>query len=375
MRVLEAFGEPIMSGGQEAFVFGILNNMDMDGLKIDCLTPYDWENHEYRQLVEKLGGSAYELNLPFRPGKCRMNVAKPFQKFLCYHTYDIIHIHSGSISILAIMAAVADRAGVAQVIVHSHCAGEKDNLKHKLLRFMASFSMKKHVDVYCACSKIAADWKFVRQYSTKAMIIKNGIDIERFRFNAARREEYRKKLGLNVHDYVIGHVGRLSHQKNQEFLVRIFKELAEQESCCRLLLVGDGEDKNSIKALIKSFNLSEKVIMTGNVYNVQDYLQVMDVFVLPSFYEGFPIVAIEAQAAGLPIVASDTITKDIRLVDTMIFLGLQEKTSVWSDKILQLRSVKRITDPWRIKAEGYDIRDTAKVIRELYLKESIGSEK
>ena len=373
MRILEAFGEPIMNGGQEAFVFGVLKNINMDSFVIDCLTPYDWANQEYRQLVESLGGTAYKFNLPFQPGKSRMNVMEPFRTFLQHHNYDVIHIHSGSISILAIMASVADKAGVSKVIVHSHCAGDNDNFRHKLLRLIASISMRKHVDIYCACSQIAADWKFAQSYSSKAMIIKNGIDIERFRFSAARREEYRKKLGLPAQSYVIGHVGRFTHQKNQKFLVNIFAVLFQKEPCCRLLLVGDGEDKTKIDTLIKSLKLSEKVIMTGNVNNVQDYLHAMDVFVLPSFYEGFPIVAVEAQTAGLPVIASDVITNDIKLTDTMTFLSLKDPASVWAEKILQLQHSKRMTDVMTIKGAGYDIRNTAELVREMYLKNSVGS--
>ena len=216
MKVLEVFGEPILSGGQEAFVFEILKNINMKNLHIDCLTAYEWGNESYRQIVKEHGGAAYELGIPFQPGKSRMNIADPFRKFLKNHTYDVVHIHSGSISALAVMASVADKAGVKKVIVHSHCTGDNDNLKHKVLRFMASFSMSKHVTTYCACSKEAAEWKFVSRYARQACIIKNGIDTERFAFNPNKRKEYRKKLGINEDCFVVGHVGRFSYQKNHE---------------------------------------------------------------------------------------------------------------------------------------------------------------
>ena len=368
MRVLEAFGEPILSGGQESFVFGILENINMENLSIDCLTAYYWENTRYRQIIEKAGGSAYELNLPFHPGKSRMNIAIPFRRFLQNHPYDVIHIHSGSISVLAIMAEEADKAGVSKVIVHSHSTGVKDNWRHKLLRFLASQSMRRHVDIYCACSKEAAYWKFVPRFAQNAVIIKNGVDTERFRYNPLQRKECRKRLGFSTETYVIGHVGRFSHEKNQQFLVQVFKELLQKEPTAKLLLVGDGEERAATEKLVETLHLTEKVIMTGNVNNVYDYLQVMDVFVLPSYYEGFPIVAMEAQAVGLPAVISDSVTQDIKITNDIVFLSLnQTPYSAWVETILRFKTHRREDNALTITNAGYDVKNTAEFIRNMYL--------
>lgn len=368
MKVLEVFGEPVLSGGQEAFVFEVLKNINMENLQIDCLTAYGWGNENYRQIVEEHGGAAYELKLPFQPGKSRMNIAEPFRVFLQSHSYDVAHIHSGSISALAVMASVADNAGVKKVIVHSHCTGDNDNFKHKVLRFVASFSMSKHVTTYCACSKEAAEWKFVSRYARQACIIKNGIDTERFAFNPNIRKEYRKKLGINEGCFVLGHVGRFSYQKNQAFLIEIFKQLSERMPTSKLLLVGDGEDREKMETQINELKLTDKVILTGNVTNVQDYLQVMDVFVFPSRFEGFPIVAVEAQNAGLPVVLSDTITPDVKLTDEMSFLNLKgTPVSTWTDKILQFKNHRRKNGAEKIKNSGFDIISTAETVRKLYI--------
>lgn len=368
MNVLEVFGEPIMSGGQEAFVFEVLKNMNTENLNIDCLTAYHWVNNDYRQLVEKQGGSIYELKLPFQPGKSRMNIAEPFKAFLKDHKYDVVHIHSGSISVLAIMAAVADEAGVKKVIVHSHSTGEHDSLRHKLLRLAASFSMRKHVDIYCACSKAAAEWKFAQPYADKAIIVKNGIDIERFRFNPLTRNEYRKKLGISDQNFVLGHVGRFSHEKNQRFIVELFQVLQKRLPESKLLLVGDGDDKPMIEQLIHEKNLSGQVILTGNVSNVPDYLQAMDMFILPSLYEGFAIVAMEAQATGLPVLISDTVPRDVKLSDNVAFLSLKENTcEQWINEILRLQNRQRTSNTEQVKQAGYNISNTAEMVRNMYI--------
>ena len=367
IRVLEAFGEPIADGGQEAFVFGVMEKMDMTGLNIDCLTAYDCRSEHYKTLVKKLGGKVYALNLPFAPGKSRENIRKPFAEFMRRHHYDVVHIHSGSISVLAIMASVADKAGVKKVIVHSHASGDKDNIKHKILRLMASLSMRRHVDVYCACSREAADWKFARKYADRAVIIKNGIDTERFAYRPKKRLEMRSKLGLEQ-SFVVGHVGRFTKEKNHEFLVSAFNSIIQSEPEARLLLVGTGEEMNRIRELVKVYRFEDKVIFTGTVTNVQDYLQAMDVFVLPSRYEGLGIVAIEAQCCGLPVVASDTVPKEINLTGSVTHINLKESPAHWSEEIIFSGQHERISQGEIVAGKGYDLQQTAARVRDLYVR-------
>ena len=365
IRVLEAFGEPIADGGQEAFVFGVMDKMDMTGLTIDCLTAYDCRSEHYKTLVKKLGGKVYALNLPFAPGKSRENIRKPFAEFMRRHHYDVVHIHSGSISVLAIMAAVADKAGVKKVIVHSHASGDKDNIKHKILRLMASLSMRRHVDVYCACSREAADWKFEKKYSRNALVIRNGIDTDRFSFDQNVRYNMRRELGLE-HKLVIGHVGRFTKEKNHEFLVNIFNTVLQYEPNACLLLVGIGDEMSRIRKLVKMQGLEDKVTFTGSVTNVQDYLQAMDVFVIPSRFEGLGIAAVEAQCCGLPVIASDTIPKEINLTGSVTYIDLKENPARWSKEIISSSHHERISQNEIVARKGYDLRQTAEKVRVLY---------
>lgn len=364
IRVLEAFGEPIADGGQEAFVFGVLEKMDMQGLQVDCLTAYDCRSEKYRGLVENRGGHVYALNLPFAPGKSRGNIRKPFRKFLKDHQYDVVHIHSGSISVLAIMAAEAGKAGVKKVIVHSHASGEKDNLKHKILRFAASHSMRRYADLYCACSRNAAEWKYEPKYAKNAYIIKNGIDTDRFKYEAQKRTEMREKTGLGD-KFVIGHVGRFSKEKNHEYLLSVFEIISKNDPTACLLLVGAGDEMDRIKSLVKKKQLEEKVVFTGSVTNVEDYLQAMDVFVLPSRFEGLGIAAIEAQCAGLPVIASDALPNDVDL-GNISFLPLSAATAAWAGKIEKMKDMDRKDISALVKKAGYDINETAKLVKELY---------
>lgn len=367
MRILEAFGEPIADGGQESFVFGVLVKMDMTDLTIDCLTAYDCRSEYYKELVESKGGRVYSFNLPFAPGGSRENIRRPLREFLNEHSYDIIHIHSGSISVLAIMAAEADRAGVEKVIVHSHVDGEKDSIKHRMLRYIASLSMSRHVDTYCACSKIAAKWKFEPKYAEKTIIVKNGIDICRFAYNEGKRKRMRRSLRIDEGDYVIGHVGRFARQKNQAFLLKVFEKIIKDGNTAKLLFVGEGDDRKGLEKLAAQSGLERNVIFTGSVPNVEDYLQAMDVFVFPSLFEGLGIVAMEAQAAGLPVVASDHVPRDIAVTPHVCFLSLNADIMEWKSKVLGFRSMSRADGSKMIGVAGYDIEQTARTIRNLYV--------
>ncbi len=364
MKVLEAFGEPIADGGQESFVFSVIERMDMTGLQIDCLTAYDCRSEHYRQLLEEKGGKIYSLDLPFTPGKSRSNIKAPFKAFLRDHHYDVVHIHSGSISVLAIMAEVADKAGVKKVIVHSHCTGEKDDFKHRVLRKMASFSLRKHADVYCACSREAAEWKFEPRYANQALIVKNGIDAERFRYDAEKREQMRRQLGL-ADRFVVGHVGRFSRQKNHTFLVSIFEAVRKKCPEAHLLLVGAGDEMEHIRELVKSRGLAKDVTFAGSVTNVEDYLQAMDVFAFPSLYEGLGIVAIEAQCAGLPVVASDVVPGEVKFGDVH-FLPLSSDIEQWADAVLRFRGKERTSGDEGIRKAGFDSSEVSREVEKLY---------
>ena len=165
-------------------------------------------------------------------------------------------------------------------------------------------------------------------------IINNAIDIEKFIFNQNIREKIRKQL--NVEDkFVIGHIGRFSYQKNHEFLVDMFKNISNENSEAVLLLIGEGNLKEKIVQKVKENNLEEKVIFLGTVKNINEIMQAMDVFVLPSYYEGLPVVGIEAQASGIDCFFSDTITTELKINDNVKFLNINN-TKEWCENIMKI---------------------------------------
>lgn len=369
MKVLEAFGEPISNGGQEAFVMNVLQRIDKNELQIDFLTPYYCDNEFYREIIKSYGGECFELHEAFVPGKQRFNIVKSVNIFLQQHKYDVIHIHSGSISILGIMAWLAKKNGIKKIIVHSHCSAECMTIKRHLLRVLFGKVMQHCVDEYCACSLSAGEAKFMPGITNGVLkLINNGIDLERFSFNTVTREQIRQQLGIAPDNFVIGHVGRFEFEKNHKFILAIFQEVLKMNDKALLMLIGDGILRDEILALAKQGGIAEKIKYLGRVNNVNAYMQAMDCFILPSLYEGLSIVSVEAQATGLPCVVSDTCPPALKLSERIKFLSLNTPPEAWAQAILEnIASVdSRKSDNDAIKAYGYDIADTAAQVREMY---------
>ena len=368
LKVLEAFGEPISYGGQESFVMNLINNMNLKGLHIDLLTPYYCDNVIYKRTINGIGGEVFTFELDFKPGNSRFNICKYLDAFFKNHSYDVVHVHSGSISILGLFSYYAKKNGAKKVIVHSHCSVEKITIKNKLLRTIFSTIMKNNVDVYFACSKLAAEAKFTDSIVNNSVrIIKNGVNVHKFSYDEIKRDLIRRKLRYKHNDFVVGNVGRFSYQKNQDFLIDVFHNLWRMNPNARLLLIGNGELKEKITEKINELKLDAYVNFTGNVDNVNDYMQAMDCFVLPSRYEGLPIVGVEAQAAGLPCFFSKNITEELNVTKLANFISLDDGSEKWAKCIADFKYGRRELMVEDITSCGFNVETQAEEIRSLYL--------
>ena len=369
MRILEAFGEPISYGGQEAFVMNALPHIDSSDMTIDLLSPYYCDNNSTVQKVRERGGEVYALNCRFSPGNVRSSEAAPIRKFLCTHHYDVIHIHSGSNSMLSMYARLAHKAGIPRIIVHSHCTG-KHGWKHFASKALTSFSLRRYPDEYCACSQEAGEWRFPADICRgRLIVINNGIDISRFRYNENVRSKVREELGLSDGTVLIGSVGRLAYQKNQEFLIDMLKKIKADPGISgdyRLILVGDGEDRRYLEEKSAGAGLAKDVIFTGAVDDVTPYLQAMDVAAMPSRYEGLAIAVIEAQAAGLEIIASDAIPEAAALTENVTFIPVSDEDS-WAAALKRKHS-RHPEQADQVADNGYSTVRTAEVLTGLYRK-------
>jgi glycosyltransferase involved in cell wall biosynthesis len=228
-------------------------------------------------------------------------------------------------------------------------------------------------NVKFACSKDAGRWLYGKNADSKydITIINNAIDTEKFIFNPEVREKYRKDLGISG-KFVIGHIGRFSPQKNHGFLIDIFSEVVKKNNDSVLLLVGDGELRGEISQKIDKLGLSKNVILTGIRSDIPQLLWSMDAFVLPSLYEGFPVVGIEAQAAGLPCFFSDQITAAAKITQNVHFINLLYSPGDWACEIIQHTAGYVYPDTSaQLKASGFDVKEATNRLQELYLGDSL----
>ena len=256
-------------------------------------------------------------------------------------------------------------------IIHSHSSSVKQNLNgrvfHHILHNLNKLRIRRLATHYLGCSDKALDWLFngtgVR---SKAEMINNGIDTTKYRFNNSIRLVMRHSFGLKD-EFVIGHVGSFIHVKNHRFLISLFEKILQVIPESKLLLVGTGELEQSIKQQINDLRIGSKVIFAGLRSDVDRVLQALDLIIMPSLFEGLPVSLVEAQAAGLPIMASDTISKDAALTHNIQFLSLNDPIQEWIDCIVKIRNnYQRGDASGEIKNKGFDINEIAKRFCSLY---------
>lgn len=273
--------------------------------------------------------------------------------------YDVVHVN-GSSNIMSIELAAAFFAGVRVRVAHSHNTVTEHEKLHKLL----SIPFNMFVNCRVACNEAAGKWLFNKKNFT---VIDNGIFLDKYRFNPVVRERMRKQLGISKKDILLGHVGGFNEQKNQAFLLDVMKKL---DSKYKLILVGQGGMFDQVKKQTEEMDLGDRVIFTGSVHNVPDYLSAMDVFILPSRFEGQPFVVVEASANGLPIILSDRISRESNLTGKLEFVSLDSKTWVEAIEKVDLPSHGDESDDniKRLAAKGYDAVKNADDLYNLYAK-------
>ncbi len=280
--------------------------------------------------------------------------------------FDIVHVQTGVRRFQALHILLAWFCGIPCRIAHgqSYVPNDNPNLKQRLYRYIiVHFSSK-----MAACSSPAARHLYGPRYMDCAMIFPNGIDTAHFAFSSEIRQSVRESMGL-TNMLVFAHVGRFKAVKNHPFLIETFRLIAEKNDQARLLLLGGGKRIEEIKDLVRSYGLSDKVIFTGSTAQVSEYLCAADVFVLPSSYEGFGIVNLEAQASGLPCIVSDKVPPDAKIADDFKFLSLEAGPAFWAEQLLAVSTkpdAERINAWQKVRDGGFDIKDLGQHVTMLY---------
>lgn len=360
------FCEKWESGGIESFLNNVIGKLDPEKFQIDIVAAC-LRQSVFTELLQNRGVRFFELS-----GKQRDLVKnhKQFLSLLRREQYHVVHFNLFEGLALAYVGT-AKRAGVSIRIAHSHNTALRKSATKQLkilIHNIGKYIFAGEATERWACSEKAAEFLFPRGELKRRgyRFIPNGIEVERFHFDSAAREQVRMELGL-TDQFVIGNVGRLCDQKNQSFLLEVFAQVKRRKPDSCLLLVGEGELLECLKKQTQRLGIADSVIFYGIASHVERLLWGMDVFVLPSQFEGLPVTSIEAQMAGLPCVFSDVITQECAIADSTIFLSLTAGARAWADAIIeqQLDITHRVENN-AAKEQTFSIDHVAKTVEAVY---------
>nr|WP_308667191.1 glycosyltransferase family 1 protein [uncultured Allisonella sp.] len=330
IRVLQIIGI-VAGGGVESVIMNYYENVDRSKVQFDFIV-HDDNKIDITQKVEAMGGKVYKVTPYYKnPIAFTYEIYKVIKKF----HYRIVHSNMNTLSAFSLFAAWA--AGVPIRILHNHSTSSPGETKRNIMKFILRPLARLFANHYLACSRFAGDWMYGQKMmdSGKVTVINNAIDLKKYAFNLQKRKVLRKKLGV-ADEFVVGHVGRFMYQKNHDFLIDIFAEVHRKIPQMVLLLIGDGPLREGIEEKVRGLNLIENVRFLGVRDDVQDLYNAMDLFILPSHYEGLGMVGVEAQANGLNVLASTAVPDEMKFTNLVQFEDLKNDTSKWSDRIIRI---------------------------------------
>ncbi len=343
-------------GGIETMLMNYYRNIDKTKIQFDFLIHREG-SFDYSDEILRNGGKIYSVP-EYNPFSRKYR--KSLDSFFSEHKeYRIVHSHLNCLSALPLK--YAKKNNIENRIAHSHIIIHDFSLK-KLYKRVARFFIPLYATEYLACSKEAGKWMFGNH---RFEVMHNAIDVISFKYNKRIRDSIRSNIGVD-NELVIGHVGRLTEQKNQRFMLDIAEKLKLSKVDYKLVLIGEGEDKRLLEDLARIKHIESNVIFIGSVDNVNEWMQAFDIFLFPSKYEGLGIVAVEAQAAGLFVICSDRVPREVKATDNCIFLRLND-VDLWYSSILNRNGALRTDNTNDIIRSGYDIYEASKKLQTYYI--------
>lgn len=346
-------------GGAETMIMNYYRNIDRTKVQFDFLV-HRLQEGDYEKEITSLGGRIYRT-CPIRPGNYT-RYKKWLKKFFEEHNeFTAVHAHIQENS--GFVLAEAKRAGIEIRASHSHSAPDKLDYKF-LFRKYAKLYLDRSVTDRFACGQKAGQWLYGKE---NFIVIPNAVDTNLYHYDIRIRNVKRRALGIDNNTVVIGSVARFHPTKNQTFMIDIFKEFQKINPNSILMLVGIGEKLEEVKNKAGQLDLTDTVWFMGKRNDINEMLQAMDVFLAPSLLEGLPLSVIEAQAAGLPCLLSDIITKEVGIIPETQFISLSESPKTWAESINKALENERRETTKDIYEAHYDIQTNTKLLEQFYL--------
>lgn len=365
IKICHVIGD-FVNGGVESVIYNYFSHMDLERFEVHIIA----HGIKVQACADRFTALGFILhNIPPK----RVSFVKSCQAMdviFKANSFDIVHSHLTEWACVPLW--LAWKNGVKVRINHAHMAKNPTGVMRLYDGARIWLGRLAATDDF-ACGQAAGQYLFGKRLMAQGRVtmLPNAIELERFRHDEEVRHRLRAALMLEPDTVVLGHVGRFFAQKNHAFLIDIFAAYQQRNPNARLLLLGDGENRAMIHARVKEMGLSDRVYFAGNQDNISDWYQAMDIFLLPSLFEGFPVVGVEAQAAGLPCLFADTITSEVCLSPYAHFVPLSAGAEAWASAIcdaLDGHDRADVSLPSR-----YDIEETAAGLQRFYL-EKAGSQ-
>lgn len=364
IKVLHVLGYmPV--GGVGTLLLGLNNNIDKNYIQMDCLLFKSDRKSNFSQEWKKSGGRIETIPFELKP-KNYFKIKKFLNTFFEESNYDIVHLHSPNLGFMIFPIAKKNKIEIR--ILHSHSIIHSEK---KIRSIRNSFLVKignRKSNYHIACSQEAGKFLFP---NNNFLFLPNGIEVESYLFIEKKRELMRTEIPKEAK--IIGMIGNLTNVKNQEFILNIAPKLLEKNENFYFWFIGDGNDKEKLNILTKKLNLINRVTFFGRKTDISSYLQAMDIFVMPSKFEGFGISALEAQGSGLPCVLSNNIPKEICINKNVRFISLKDEEE-WIRQIYEFAedNSSRIENGKKIEESIFSIKNSAKILSNYYIRISGG---
>lgn len=363
VRILHLVSSLSIGSGVMGMIMNIYRNINKEKVQFDFIYFIDSEKC-YKDEILELGGSCFKIPKP----SLNKTFIKEINKLFKSNSSKYIALHNHELYLNFIFSPIAKINGINNIITHSHTTMYSDKRISAIRNKILCIPIKYQSDYYFACSKAAGKFIYGQKNidRNKVIVVNNAIDCRKFKYSHERRYMIRNKLGLND-KLIVGHIGRFNAQKNHTFLIDVFYQIFNTNKNAHLVLVGTGPLEDKIRDKVRKLQIEENVTFLGQRKDINDIMSSIDVLVMPSLYEGLPVVGIEAQASGLPCIMSDEITDEVNICNVR-FLNLNESSNVWANEIIRyLKDFKREDTSEIIKMRGYDIELECKKLELFYL--------
>jgi len=364
IRVLHELGN-LDGGGVARLIYDYYRHMNHEKVHFDFIINDEYTDGILEQPLREMGCTIYKIPALNRNAIARL---RKLERIVREGHYDVVHSHIASRCLFLLY--FGKKFGVKFRFAHSHIAYQNISFMHRTFDKIMIAVAKTQATQLLACGHDAGVYMWGKREvnSGKVKIVRNAVDTGRFRFSEEERIRLRKQYGFD-NRIVLGIVGRLIEQKNDEFMLEVFREVLKKRKDAVLAFVGRGPLEEKLKDTVNKWGINESVLFLGVRNDVEKLLNMFDVFVLPSLYEGLPVVLVEAQANGLSAVVSDRITKEVQVTDLIQYVSLEKSPQEWANIILNTKLIpegERLTYAEKVCTSGYDISNEAAKLEEFY---------